>query len=259
MSDTERLQLALHLEALREKRPDFDPGAIDGIRGPKTRAALLAWSIWAHSQLQGFDASAFQPHIDWPGVAAAGVRFVALRTSASMTRDVFFTRHWRAAKAARLLRFRYHFCAPWRPAKPQVALALQEEPSDLGEGPLIADIEALAPKQKPGQPPPTPVTTAQLVAWSQEFLAEAKRLTGRDPIFYTYSAFAREHQLAKFFKQYLLWLADYREGPPTAPQDWPYVFHQYAGDTGRQVGVEGPCDLDRFKGSEAELLALFRK
>lgn len=219
MNDTERLQRALLAESIRQHRPDFHPGAIDGIRGPKTRAALLAWARWAHAQPQGFDGSAYQPHIDWPGVAAAGVRFVALRTSASMSRDSLFVKHWRSARGCNILRARYHFGAPWRPPTPQAELCVSEDPGDLGELPIVADIEAVAPKQKPGQPPPTPVSTSQLIQWAGQFVTDLKRLSGRVPIFYTYSAFITAHNLAPFFNTFPLWLADYREGPPTAPKE----------------------------------------
>ena len=36
-------QQDLKLIAIHLKKPEFDPGNIDGLMGPKTRAALLAW------------------------------------------------------------------------------------------------------------------------------------------------------------------------------------------------------------------------
>lgn len=261
-NDTQRLQLALKAEAEREHRPDFDPGTIDGARGPKTKAAIRAWAQWANEQAHGIDISVFQPNNDWQELVRVGVSFVAIRASVSTGKDALFHKHWAAAKQAGILRAAYHFFAPWQDPIKQARLVVDQLGADRGELPIVLDDEAVAPKAKEGQPAPIPVTQSQLIQRTGECLTELERLTQRRPIFYTYAAFARQYGLGKFFNGYPLWEADYREGPPTAPSDWPYLFHQRLGDTGRQPGVyteDGknlqPCDLDRFRGSLEQLKA----
>lgn len=248
--DTARLQRVL-------KQEGFDPGPIDGIRGDKTREALRKWAVIAHEQPHGFDASAYQTSIDWAACKAAGVAFVALRSSVSTASDKLFSQHWAGSKAAGILRGAYHFFTPWQDPLKQARLVVSRLGVDRGELPVILDVESVAPKQKEGQPAPIPVSTAQLVQRAGECLTELERLLGRKPLFYTYASFAYSHNLGKAFPGYGLFLADYREGPPELLGGYgSYLFHQYAGDAGRQLGVKGPCDLDRFNGSMQQLNAL---
>jgi len=256
MNDTLRLQRALLAESKREGRPEFDPGPLDGNRGQKTRAALSAWAAWAHSQPHGLDVSSYQPAalIDWAAAKAGGVSFMVARASASLTPDAGYRTHSLQAHRAGVLTGAYHYFAPWRDPLKQAALFAGQWVAMPGDLPPVLDVEAVAPKAKDGQPAPIPCTSAELIERAAECLHEIERLTKRRPVFYSYSSFVREHNLAAFFsKVYKLWLADYREGPPTTPLEWPYAMHQYAGDTGHAPGVSGPCDLNRCKGNPADL------
>ncbi len=249
-TDTLRLQTAL-------KREGFDPGPLDGKRGKKTNAALAAWSDMADDQVKGIDVSHYQTSIDWPKVFQSGVRFVAVRSSVSVYQDKLFLQHWAGAKNAGILRAAYHFFAPWKDPVQQAHIVVSRLEQNPGELPVVLDVEAVAAASKEGAPTPVPVTTKQLIDRTKVCLDELEKLTKRIPIFYTYSAFARQYGLGAIFgKKYKLWLADYREGPPTAPPDWPWLIHQYAGNGGRQVGVKGPCDLNRLKASLSFLQSL---
>lgn len=244
---SERIQKALVNEG-------FDPGPIDGVRGAKTKAALQEWQQWAMQMPKGIDISHYQTKIDWP-LLAKEISFIAIRASVSTGKDKLFTQHWQNAKSVGLLRGAYHFFAPWRDAKTQAALLWSRIENDPGELPPVLDVEALKPPRGG-----VAISSNILISWVGACLQEIERLSGRKPILYTYSAFAQQHQLGKAFGDYLLWLADYREGPPTvAGGHTQYTFHQYLGDTGRQVGVEGPCDKNRFRGSLSELKALAKR
>jgi lysozyme len=248
--DTKRLQRVL-------KQEGFDPGAIDGIRGEKTKAAFRLWGDKAQEQPHGIDVSHYQTSIDWQVCKAAGVEFVAIRSSVSLSSDKLFSQHWQGAKTAGILRAAYHYFTPWQDPLKQARLVVSRLGADRGELPVVFDVEAVAPRAKPGQSAPIPVITAQLVQRTGEGLTELERLLGRKPLLYTYASFAYEHNLGKAFPDYSLFLADYREGPPDLLGGYgSYLFHQYAGDAGRQPGVKGPCDLDRFNGTQSQLNAL---
>lgn len=239
------------------KREGFYQGAIDGIRGAGTIEGVRKWATKVHGQPQGFDASAYQADIDWEACRVAGVTFVFLRCSVSIYPDKLFKKHWAGAKEAGILRAAYHFFAPWQNAKAQAELVATRLDDDHGELAFILDVESLAPKAKEGEAPPTPVTKQELIHRIDDCLTEIERLLGRRPILYTYASFAWEHSLGASFPNHKLALADYREGPPELLGGYTqYAFHQYAGDTGRQVGVKGPCDLDYFNGTLEELMGM---
>lgn len=247
-NDTLRLQMAL-------KAAGEDPGPLDGNRGPKTREALRRWAEKAHTWAHGIDVSQYQTSIDWAACKAAGVSFVAIRASVSNSLDKLFLQHMVGAKAAGIPRFAYHFFAPWRNAKEQASLFASRLLQNGTELPPVLDVEAVAPKAKEGQPAPVPVSRQELIDKTAVCLEDLEKFLGRVPVFYTYSAFARQYKLSEVFgKKYKIWIADYREGPPTAPEDWPWLIHQYEGDGGRQVGVKGPCDLNRVNGSMEDLI-----
>ena len=92
------------------------------------------------------------------------------------------------------------------------------------------------------------LTPAELIAWTDAYLTEVARLTGRTPIIYTYPAFWRSSMAdTTIFNHYPLWIATY--GPqPILVGGWSdYTFWQYtdrrtAGRhvrSGRHVGVQG--------------------
>lgn len=239
-----RIQKALKAEG-------FDPGPLDGVRGDKTRAALRQWSDWANKLPKGIDISAYQPVVDWVTLSIQ-ISFVAIRATVSLSKDTLFAEHWANAKRQKILRSAYHFFAPWRDAKEQAQLLWSRIEKDPGELPITLDVEAVAPKDG------KPVSAQQLIDGAGTMVGEVTRLSGRKPIFYTYSAFAQQYQLGRIFGNLPLWIADYREGPPTIEgTGWSqYVFHQHLGDTGRIEGVKGACDQDRFRGTREELLKL---
>jgi len=248
-----RLQNAL-------KQAGFDPGKLDGVNGPKTSAAFSKWVVTASKKPKGIDISHYQPQVNWPQLSQH-ISFIFLRASASLSKDRLFDVHRKGAKSVHIPWGAYHFFAPWQDATAQAELVLSILGEDRGDLPIVADVEALAPKAKKGKPNPKPASTQELVDRAGVFLEALEILSGRVPIFYTYSAFSAEHKLGEVFgAKYPLLLADYRSGPPTISKGWAQVIgHQYQGDLGRQIGVgEGkwPCDLDRLEVSVEVLTKL---
>lgn len=239
------------------KSAGFDPGPLDGIDGPRTQAAYAHWKDASGTWARGIDVSSYQPKIDWKEVRRSGVSFVMCRASASLSRDRLFVEHYKGAQdEAGLLCGAYHFFAPWASVEEQIDLfCWRLDAVHIGELPPVLDVEVTARAKDESRR----VSTAQLVERTAHALALIEQRTGVRPLVYTYSAFSEEHKLGEAFgATYELWLADWREGPPAVPAGWRRcVAHQYKGDKGRQVGVEGPCDLDYWCGTEAELRSRF--
>ena len=64
--------------------------------------------VAAHPALTfGIDVSSYQGAIDWPKVAAAGVRFAIVKASDWKQADKRFTRNWHGSAAAGLRRSAY--------------------------------------------------------------------------------------------------------------------------------------------------------
>jgi hypothetical protein len=96
-------------------------------------------------------------------------------------------------------------------------------------------------------------------AWTQDFLDEIERLTGKKPIIYTSPGFW-ESELGdtSMFAEYPLWVAHYGTTSPRIPGGWSrYTFWQYTQE-GSVPGVTGAVDRNRFNGTIADLQALAR-
>ena len=90
----------------------------------------------------GIDVSRHQGAIDWPRVAAAGIRFAWIKaTEGGDYRDPAFGRNWELAEAAGVRRGAYHFVYWCRPAKDQgnwfVAFLVLHQLWNAFLGPLV--------------------------------------------------------------------------------------------------------------------------
>jgi len=164
------------------------------------------------------------------------------------------TKHWPAISAAGLLRGAYHWFSP---AVSLVAQAdnLFRAVGKLGPGdlPVALDIErdSVGPDGIAGTKDDIKATDQM----AEELSLLIEERTGKKPLCYSYGPYLDTRNIE--VPSCPLWIADYRSGPPTVPPGWSsYAFHQYAGDNGRHPGVEGPCDLNRFRGSLSDLRRL---
>ena len=92
----------------------------------------------------GIDVSQHQGVIDWPAVAAAGIRFAFVRALEGQTPDPTFERNRRGALEAGLLVGAYQYLRARHPGRYQADLLL-EQLGDLGPGelPPAVDVEEL--------------------------------------------------------------------------------------------------------------------
>ncbi len=210
------------------------------------------------SRVQGIDVSKWQGDIDWPKVAASGVKFVYIRAAyGADLQDRLFQQNWDGARQAGLLRGAYHFCRAHQSAQAQIDMMLGTVPAnDTGELPPWYDLERYG---------PDPVVKGkELVDFSNEYMLGVEAQWGRRMDIYTGYYFWQSNLRVNF--KYPDWpnyrqlaLAQYPSGPPTNPwlipsgwDDW--TIWQYS-SKGVIPGISGNVDMDFFNGNYEDLLA----
>jgi len=197
------------------------------------------------TQLAGIDVSKWQGAVNWAEVKAAGVAFAFARaTYGTTTVDNEFAANWRAMRAAGVTRGAYHFFVTNEDATAQAESFLKTLGAlEAGDLPPVLDVEAES------------GTGANLVGDVRTWLDLVEQGTGRTPIIYTGPSFWNENMTGGFGR-YPLWVAEYGVSAPHAVNGWDsWTFWQYS-QSGSVAGVSGGVDLDRFKGSAADLEAL---
>lgn len=208
------------------------------------------------AQPWGPDLSHYQRAVDMRQLARAGASFVMLKATEGPTyEDPTYRRRHDEARAAGLVVGAYHFARPSKGLDTALAQAhhfLRQigtlRPGDL---PPVLDLE-----QTGGLHP------SDLVAWAARFLACVHDQSGRQPMLYTYSAFAAAHLSVPSaygrLTRYPLWLARYRRRPPAPPAPWKgigWTFWQHS-DRAKVAGVSGRCDRNVTSLSPAGLAIL---
>lgn len=208
--------------------------------------ALGAGVPEAKAQLDGIDVSHYQGSINWSSVKASGVVFAfAKATEGSTYTDPNFSTNWPRMKSAGLVRGAYHYGRPGTDAVAQARHFVNVVNPTSGDLQMVLDLETTD-----GRSP------AQVWAWTQAFIAEIKRLTGRPGIIYTGYYFWRDNVGNPSNNlDCPLWIASYNPAP-TVPSAWPYwTFWQYT-SSGSVPGIAGNVDLDYFNGSLTSLYRL---
>lgn len=182
--------------------------------------------------IPGIDVSAYQGVIDWPAVAASGVRWCYVRAYEGVTPDPRHAANVAGARRAGLRVGSYQFLRP-RHDGTRMADMLCSLP-DLGDLPPCVDVES-------DDGVDLVHHAADLLTW----LDRVEQLTGRVPLVYVGPWYASTHRLGElpWLASRPLWVAQY--GPRvTVPAPWSaWTAWQYSGD-GRCPGVQGACDLD---------------
>jgi lysozyme len=184
------------------------------------------------SYLSGIDVSHYQGEVDWPAVAASGVRFAFIKATDGVDDvDPRFRQNWSGAKAAAILRSAYHFFRPGLDAKRQAKHFLGVlSMDDLAIAPAL-DVEVTDGLDR--------AALQQGIRIWLETVGAALECT---PIVYTDPSFWQDN-VAADFSAYPLWLACYAN-QPEVPATWrAWTFWQHA-DTGTVNGIGGQVDLD---------------
>lgn len=208
------------------------------------------------TMLKGIDISHYDGQVDFAKIKAAGCEFVFIKaTEGTDFVDAFFHTNWQGAKAAGIVRGAYHFFQPSVSVMKQADNFLKTV-GLLEPGDLFPVIDAENPRLWKGI---TPRHAADLVITWLELVEKQLGVPG---IIYAGDSFVRDilgadARLAQSGRK--LYLARYRKTIPPAPKpfaDW--AFWQFS-QTGTWPGIKGAVDLDLFKGSRADLMALTKQ
>lgn len=217
--------------------------------GAVTVAAVAA--PFAYSRLElaplwypivGIDVSNHQGEIDWPKVRRDGIAFAYIKaTEGGDFRDKSFTRNWQGARGAGIPRGAYHFFTACKPGLEQARNFIAAVPRESASLPPVIDVEH-------GGPCRDGPVVADLVAEIETFMREVEVHFGVRPLVYTTEEFhgkALEGKLPSetFWARSLVLEPRFRTGQ--------WRIWQYH-NRGRREGIDGPVDLNVFRGSKAE-------
>lgn len=210
---------------------DLDPYDWTG-RGPRAYA------------VHGIDVSRYQGDIDWRAARRAGVSFAFIKaTEGGDLKDPKFDDHWRAARRAGLPRGAYHYFYFCRPAAEQAQWFIQHVPRDGRSLPHVLDMEwnPFSPtcRLRPDG--------AKVRAEARIFLDRLEAHYGRRPVIYTTVDFFRDTDIGRL-RGTEFWLRSVAGHPRETYPGARWTFWQYTG-TGVVPGIEGPVDLNVFRGS----------
>jgi len=223
--------------------------------------ALSAGPAGAGTKATGIDVSRFQGTIDWPTVAASGVKFAFVQASRGSGTDCtvrpgqcgadpYFAANRLAAKSAGIRVGAYHRAfATGSTIADARADALAEsdvfllQVGSLQPGELIPVLDV--------ETPFTGMTPTTLRTWIRVFVKRVNKRLGRKPMIYTNaSSWAATGNTREFAKaKYPLWIAEYGVSRPTVPaSNWArhgYSVWQFT-SSGRVQGISGKVDMDRL-------------
>jgi lysozyme len=194
--------------------------------------------------LRGIDVSHYQCDVDWPTVAASGVRFAFIKATDGVDDvDPHFAKNWIEAKAAGIRRGAYHFFRPRIDAQQQAMHLLRVAPMDDLALPPALDVEVTD-----GLDP------SAMQVGIKTWLETVRLALSCSPIVYTDPSFWREN-VAGDFSAYPLWLACYAP-EPEVPGTWQaWTFWQHT-DCGSANGILGHVDLNYCAVSPEDLQKL---
>jgi lysozyme len=193
----------------------------------------------------GVDVSNHQGEIDWPTLARTDISFAYIKaTEGGDFRDRRFQTNWEAARQAGLLRGAYHFFTQCRSGTDQARNFMATVPHEPGALPPAVDLEHMGPCSSGPQ-------VADLVAEIATFIAMLAEHYGRRPILYTDVMFDATY-LRGHFTGETFWTRSIVLPPWFRTDQW--LIWQYH-SCGRRAGIDGPVDLNAFRGSKRDLRA----
>jgi lysozyme len=221
-----------------------------GIGGALIAVAIFAaaggwWTPWAARYIQGVDVSHHQGAIDWRTLAANDVAFAYIKATEGADHvDMRFDYNWREADAAGLYRGAYHFFTLCQPGARQAANFIAAVPRDAGALPPALDLEHMGPcREGPTMP--------DVIVEADVFMDRVEAHYGVRPIIYTTREFHDAHLSELTGESF--WIRSIATPPSFRQNDWIIWQHH---NRGHRRGVEGPIDLNAFRG-DAAALAVF--
>lgn len=243
-----------------------------GIRGTRARIVLrrlggaalllaglalipLAQPAAGAGTLAGIDVSTYQGHITWADVAADGIDFAfAKATEGRLYADDEYAGNKARAEANGVAFGAYHFANPDKSENDAVLEADNfVDVADLGSNNLVPVLD-LERHGGFGQ--------RKLRQWVKAWLYRVEARTGVKAMIYTSPSFWKDRMgNPTWFSDhgYRLWVAHWDVSKPRVPaSNWDgrgWTVWQYS-DCGSVDGIEGCVDLDRFKGTNIDVLRM---
>lgn len=179
----------------------------------------------------GIDVSNNNGHVDWPAVAASGVKYAyAKATEGTTFVDAFYEQNRAGAKQHGIAFGAYHFFHPGADPAEQAAFFAKHAKPKTGDM-----VPALDYEQPPAERGP-----------AEAFVVAMHRETGHWPMFYTFLSFVQSMRIpaASPLAHCPLWLADFTNIRPAPPAPWHEITIWQHSSSGRVPGLGGPVDLD---------------
>jgi lysozyme len=220
-----------------------------GLAGGAGLGGVLAYPYVEPARLWyeviGVDVSNHQGDIDWSALARTDIVFAYIKASEGGDfRDRRFAANWDRARQAGLARGAYHFFTQCRPGADQARNFMGAVPREPGALPPVVDLEHMGPCRSGPQ-------VADLIGEIDTFLAMLERHYGRRPILYTDAMFDAVHLRGRFARE-TFWTRSIFLPPWFRTGQWRiWQYH----DCGRRAGIDGPVDLNAFRGSRREFAA----
>jgi lysozyme len=193
----------------------------------------------------GVDVSHHQGDIDWPALARTDIAFAYIKASEGGDfRDRRFQANWEEARKAGLPRGAYHFFTQCRSGAEQARNFMAAVPREPGALPPMVDLEHMGPCR-------SGAAVADLVGEIAAYLGMLEQHYGRRPILYTDVVFDTTYLRGHFTRE-TFWTRSIVLPPWFRTDQW--LIWQYH-SCGRRAGVNGPVDLNAFRGTRREFEA----
>ena len=218
--------------------------------------------------VHGVDVSYWEPRVDWRALRAQGFRFAFVRATSGVGYvDPLFASHWEGARSEGILRGAYHYLIATQDPKQQADLFISTIKTDRGELPPIIDLE-----DKDNEN----ASNTRIIDTCKAILDRVEKAFGVTPMIYSRTQYLNVHvsrngKAPSWAKDYPLWPAHYpyvfdantmpNKNMPTQAVGWQdWKFWQYSETTlvegvTNDNGQPTECDLNWFRGTEAELYA----
>jgi lysozyme len=225
-----------------------------GILSVATVAGIFVVSPQLYARLEfaplrygvlGVDVSHHQGVIDWNALARAGTAFAYIKaTEGENFRDPSFASNWSEAAKAGVSRGAYHFFTQCRTGLDQARNFIATVPRDPRALPPVIDAESMDPCL-------SGAGVVNVAAEIEAFLSRLETYYGRRPIIYTTAEF-HDAYLSGRFEHEQFWIRSVMLPPSFRTRQW--IIWQYH-NRGRRAGVQGPVDLNAFRGSKQDFAA----
>lgn len=194
--------------------------------------------------VHGIDISRYQTDIDWRRARNSGVAFAYIKaTEGGDHTDPMFGTHRKGARRAGVRYGAYHYFYFCRPAAQQARWFIQNVPNDPDALPHVLDMEWNHRSKTCRERPDGRKVRAE----ARKFLDILERHYGKRPIIYTTVDFYRDTGIGRLGGTQF-WLRSVAGHPKETYPGQHWLFWQYTG-TGVVPGIEGPVDINVFRGS----------